>query len=370
MKKILFLTPSTGLGGAERQAILLAKSLSTEHDVSFLCMHFSKTDYQVPDKLNGSNVSVYIIESCYPKNYWSRLIRTCQLCKFFLGHRFDSILAYQYEMNVTLGLLDYLFHFKRIIWNQRDEGLGTVSTFINKLSVKRYNHFIANSVGGADYLKRKLSIDKKRISIIPNGIDIKSSLPKDVWRLQNGYKKNEVLACMVANIQSNKDHITLIEAWEKIVSKGIQAKLLLVGYYGNTYEKCLNLIREKHLENYIVFTGPCNDVGSLLNAMDMSILSSPSEGLSNTMLETMAIGIPFIGSKIPSIESLLGENYPYLFPVGNANTLASLIEEILNNKEKAQLISDNNKLLVESNFSVNKLKERTKKIIFDEPNKI
>lgn len=359
MKKILIVSPSTGLGGAERQAILLSELLEGDNKISFLCFHSKRDKNQVPLAFSNSSVKVHVIKSFFPSSYLARLFRTIQLFLFLLTKHYDCILAYQYEMNVTIGLLDYILRFKKIIWNQRDEGLGVFKTKINQLAVRRYKKFIANSEGGANYLIKTFGVNSKQIVVIPNGVCIRIKTDRDSWRVKNNFDKTDVLACMVANIHSNKDHETLIRAWGILKDRDIHAKLLLVGFYGNTYEKVKSLILELGLDNSIFLPGHTEDVGSLLNAMDISVLSSPSEGLSNTMLESMAVGIPFVGSRIPAITDVLGGDYPYTFPLKDANTLASILEDIIKDPEKSKLWVSHNKKIIEDSYSIEKLKEKT-----------
>jgi glycosyltransferase involved in cell wall biosynthesis len=77
------------------------------------------------------------------------------------------------------------------------------------------------------------------------------------------------------------------------------------------------------------FVGDVDDVAGLLRASDLSVLSSPAEGCSNAVLESMAAGLPVVGTDVPGIRDALGEDQgELLVPIGDADALGAALSRL------------------------------------------
>jgi len=367
--KILFILPSTDMGGAERQSIVLAYNLSTKDniDVSFLCFENGNGDKAVCCLLETYKIKYKIIKSYNPdkRGIIGRLLRLFLLLKHLLRSNYDVIMPYMYEMNLYIGIIRKFINAKVCVWNQRDEGFNGKSTLANRLSLKNYDLFISNSNGGALFLINKLYVDREKVHIIENGImPLKIKLNRNDWRCINEYQENEVLSCMLANIHRDKDHKTIIKAWKLVTNEIPTAKLLLVGKKGDTFEELNKYVEEIGLTNSIKFTGRVNDIGSLLNAVDISILSSKSEGTSNAVLESMSMSLPFIGTNIPGIRDIVGNNMiKYLFLPNDYIKAAELIIDFIKHKDLRNSAGLENKQTITTKYSIEKLGENTLNVL-------
>ena len=77
------------------------------------------------------------------------------------------------------------------------------------------------------------------------------------------------------------------------------------------------------------------------------------------MLETLFLGVPFVGTRITGITQVLGEDYPFLFDYMNSEELTSIIIDIYNNQSKAQNIAKTIHKKVSLDYSVEALYDRT-----------
>ena len=71
------------------------------------------------------------------------------------------------------------------------------------------------------------------------------------------------------------------------------------------------------------------DVPSLMNAADVLVLPSSREGLSRSVIEAQAVGLPVLGADVRGIRGLLNEDRGVLYPVGNVVGLAESLDRIL-----------------------------------------
>jgi glycosyltransferase involved in cell wall biosynthesis len=135
---------------------------------------------------------------------------------------------------------------------------------------------------------------------------------------------------MVANVHALKDHVTLLHAWRKVVStferQQRRALLVLAGRHDGAYEAVASLAAELKLNGPVRFAGHVSDVSGLLNASDVSVFSSRSEGCPNAVLESMAAGLPVAATDVRGIREVVGPTgAQFLTPVGDADSLATVL---------------------------------------------
>lgn len=364
-KVVIFILDSTGLGGAEKQAVILAEALSLN---MFMCKFvlFGNQEGAATVLLKEKGLEYVIFPSICKqftlKPFW--LIRF----KLFLNKlKGDILMPYTYGPNKLVSLL-YLLSIKKptIIWNQRDEGFGIKVNSLLKITIQRsVKHYIANSRGAKKYLLSELDVPESKISVIYNGVRIKMpSLSKDEWRKRNGFKTESFLVCMIANIHHNKDHKTLVKAFKIFHDDVKDSFLIFVGKKYDEYENLILLIKSLDLEGSILFLNEIKDIENVLNSTDLKVLSSRSEGLPNSIIEAMKIGTPVTGTDVPGIVEALGIEYSkYLARPSNVEELSSRLLYFYKNKERVKDLVIKNKSRAELLFSIEKLVEETVKCL-------
>jgi glycosyltransferase involved in cell wall biosynthesis len=356
---IVFVIPYTELGGAERQAVYLAEELRDkfEAQISFIC--FGNKAGKLTELLDNLDFKYKIIDIGYRKNFIAFIFNLIlYLPKFILTVRRlkpDVLMPFTYRANIYVGILRKILKVRICIWNQRDAGLWAKYNALSRLAVGNTDLFIANSQSGADFLTDIFKVPKDRTKVILNGIKVIHPLvSREDWRHEHGFSDDDFLVCMIANLHENKDHTTLLYAWSLVVANHPKSKLLLAGRDGGTRERLTQLAKELKIEDSVCFQGMVDDVNSLLHAMDLSVLSSVSEGTSNSILESMAAGLPVIGTDIPSIRCLLCRD-ECLFGSGQPNELAQRMSGMMDSEEKRREIGLSNKNTIEQRFSVEKM---------------
>ena len=153
-----------------------------------------------------------------------------------------------------------------------------------------------------DYHARMAWISPERIRVIYNGVDPQKFAPRPeartLLRKRFGLPENRFIVGTVGRMVPIKDHPTLLRAVEILVQRGVDAHALLVGS-GPELERNKSLVSASpNLSGRVTFTGTSKDVRDLLRAMDAFALPSISEGMSNTLLEAMATGLPVIATSV------------------------------------------------------------------------
>lgn len=184
---------------------------------------------------------------------------------------------------------------------------------------------------------------------IHNGLDpaaLKTETSPAVLRRQYGVPEDAVVIGMLGNILSWKGQETLIRAIAELRRRQPNVWCFFVGDVppsGRTYESSLrDLIDRLDLEDRIVFTGFQRNVADFLMMFDIAVHASISpEPFGRVVLEAMACRKPFIGSRAGAIPELVEEGRTGLtFPPGDANALASAIEQLIADPAEARRMGE------------------------------
>lgn len=320
-RRVIFVLGNLELGGAERQALILAKHLLQHEHAEVEVWGFNRSgpvaaiceQHRIPAR-------VVPLEQPFDLRRLTRRLRDAQP---------DILLPYTLLPNVVCGLVWQRAGARLCVWNQRDEGIATLDPKWQQRAAQQTPRFISNSPTGAQYLIRQLNVDPEKVRVIPNGIEpSRSQSDRRTWRDRLEIDDATFVACMVANVHANKDHETLLKAWRLVVDALKQrAVLVLAGRHYGAYESLADLTNELGIAGHVRFAGFVGDVAGLLGAVDLGVFSSRSEGCPNGVLECMAAGLAVVGTDVEGIRALTGDS-AFLAPPGNAERFAQLILEL------------------------------------------
>jgi glycosyltransferase involved in cell wall biosynthesis len=281
---------------------------------------------------------------------FSRLLRAA---------RPDILLPYTLIPNVVCGLVWQRTGARLCVWNQRDEGIFTLNPKWQQRATQQTPQFISNSEAGARYLIEKLNIDRAKVRVIPNGIEISQpQSDRSAWRARLDIDDTAFVACMVANLHANKDHETLLKAWRLVVDAlKRDAVLVLAGRHYGAYESLVELTIELELSKSVRFAGQVSDVAGLLSAVDLGVFSSRSEGCPNGVLECMAAGLAVVGTDIEAIREIVGEKF--LAPPGDAARFAKIILELAGDPDLCAIIGAANQSRIKEHYNAQRMCEDT-----------
>ena len=107
------------------------------------------------------------------------------------------------------------------------------------------------------------------------------------------------------------------------------------------------------------FSGERFDVPRLLAAADLALLTSRSEGLSNTILEAMACGLPVLATDVGGNAELVNDGETgYLLPVHEADPIAARVTKLLQDIPLAEKMGRRGREILEERYSLESLVER------------
>lgn len=204
--------------------------------------------------------------------------------------------------------------------------------------------------------------NRKILFLIPNGVNVekfKPSIDKEIAKKELGFE-NRKIVIFVGRLNVQKGLEYLLEAFRKI---DISGKLLIILGEGTLKEKLQKRAEEIGINDKVWFGGNRENVVPYLQASDVFVLPSLSEGLPIALLEAMACGLPVIVSKVGgNIDIVENEINGYIIEPRNTEQIKIYLEYILKNKEKADLMSKRNREKIVENYSCEVVVEKYLKL--------
>jgi sugar transferase (PEP-CTERM/EpsH1 system associated) len=178
-----------------------------------------------------------------------------------------------------------------------------------------------------DFHSSRTGFPAKRMLVIHNGVDSQRFCPDAAARARSRRElrvaDDDFCIGAVGNLTPVKDYSTLLQAME-CVGESIRNWRLVIAGEGPERERLQSFIAARpQLKNRVLFLGLSSRVSELLNAMDVYVLSSLIEGISNSVLEAMATGLPVVITATGgNPETVVDNESGLLFPVGDFGALA------------------------------------------------
>ena len=356
------------LGGAEREALLLTSYLRNDYQAKAVIFGFRPIGL-LADLCQSQYIPYHILPKP-PITYTIASWPGAALFAWYLRKsHIQILLSFTTYPNLISSLAWRWGGVKLCIWNQLDEGKGFKGRRIEKFAFRRASCFVANSPTGVTVLE-KYGISPDKISIIPNGIELnKPQKNRGTWRKQFNLTEDIFIACMVATLSKYKDHETLLRAWRIVfdLAPSPSPHLLLVGRLSDSSSYLINLSHDLGINSVVHFLGEEKDVAGILNAVDLGLYSSTSEGLPNAILEYMAAGLPLIATDLPGVRMAIGSTNSSncLVPVGDAQLMAIRILEFLGNPKFRDFIAKENRKRINAYFTPEIMTEKMVRLILE-----
>ena len=169
------------------------------------------------------------------------------------------------------------------------------------------------------------------------------------------------LVGVVARLEPEKGHPTLLEAWPKVLRAVPDAYLLIVGE-GSRREALEAQARELRIAHRVVFTGRRDDVPAVTAALDVAVLPSYREAQGLSILEAMALSRPVVASNVGGIPEMIEDGRTgLLVPPHDADALAAAIIRLLKDHPFADTIGRAGHDLVHDRFCVELMVEPSRR---------
>lgn len=211
------------------------------------------------------------------------------------------------------------------------------------------------------YLKQKIGVDASRITQIYNGVDTDRFRPaqgaKPYLPVAEGFADDRsVIIGTVGRFQAVKDQMNLAEGFIQLLEQHPDhkktARLVMIGD-GPLRKPVLERLAVAGYADQVWAPGPRDDVNALLPALDLFVLPSRTEGISNTLLEAMSSGLPVIATAVGGNPELVvdGETGT-LIPAADSQALADALLQYLWKPDLLKTHGSAGRKRVEAHFSI------------------
>ena len=243
------------------------------------------------------------------------------------------------------------------------DGLKKKYVLLRKLVNPFAHQYIAVSAELANWMIQTVGIHADRLTQIYNGVDLQRFYPRDGSRPSLGppgfISSENLVVGTVGRMETVKNQLTLVEAFVNLLEREPKARerlrLVIVGD-GPLRTEAEKLLRDANADRLAWLPGERNDVPEVMRGLDLFVLPSLREGISNTILEAMASGLPVVATRVGGNSELVEEGKTgMLVPASDPVAMAEAIWKYATISEMSTRHGQAGRKKAETQFSLEKM---------------
>jgi len=343
--KILFITDTLQAGGRERQLVELLKSLQIRKDIVCRLIVLSKNIYY--SHVNKFNFKIYYLERKIKNDpvIFMKLYRITKEFQPDIIHSWESMCSiYAIPVAKLAGVKFINGAIRNAPLKLKVLEKGWVRS---KIIFPFADVILANSLAGL----KAYGVPPNKAYCIYNGFDflrVKNLREPEEIRHQFNITTSKVVG-MIGRFCDKKDYKTFILSAMHILKRRDDVTFLAIGE-GPTSEECRQMVT-LNFKDRIKFLDKQEDIESIVNVFDVGVLATYTEGISNAIMEYMALAKPVVvtdggGTK----ELVLNGKTGFLVKPSNVQDMVKKIEYLLNDPKLATSMGNAGKVRIEKEF--------------------
>jgi glycosyltransferase involved in cell wall biosynthesis len=362
VRTILYLSTSSGPGGAERVVSNLAASLDPDRFRAILCLF---RPGWIQERSESRGVRTYVIPT-QGMTDWRWALRFKKLLR---QEQADLIHAHEFDANVQGAFVAAIsgiplvatVHGKNYFWERLRRRLAY-------RWVSRHATMVAVSQNLKQFIVEQVGVSADRIKVVYNGVDVLPPCePAEVDRCRKelGLSETDQVVGMVGNLYPVKGHQYLIDSIPEVLKECPDTSFVFAGR-GLLEPELKEQVHRLGLDKRVFFLGLRQDIPRILATFNVFVLPSLSEGLSMAILEAMVAGKPVVATQVGgNPELVLNGETGFLVPPKDSHALASCLVTLLTNKAQAAQLAEKGKNRAEGQFSLETM-VRAYQTLYDE----
>lgn len=243
-----------------------------------------------------------------------------RLLRFVRHSRADVVQTWMYHADLLGGVAARLLGFDAVLWairnlrfnrGRRSWSARAACWLCARLSKTMPVAIVSCSTQAAIEHRRR-GYAAHKLLVIPNGYDCAQLRPdKPAGQLVRsgwGILPTQFLVGMVARWDPLKDHANLLAALQALAREHDHVRCALIGPGMHEDNRALSELLQRHaLRSKVVLAGPRDDIGAVMNALDLHVLSSLGEAFPNVVAEAMACGTPCVVTDVGDASVIVGD---------------------------------------------------------------
>lgn len=377
--RLLKVVTNFSSGGTEGQVHKLSQALDHNLvDLQFACL---KEFGPFLDDLKAAGIPVqeFPIGTFYQARTYSMIWR---LAMFMRRERIQICHSYNFYSNLVAVPAARLAGVPVVLTSIRDRGvyLTPMQKRVQRWTCKFADRILVNANAIQSWLCDQ-GVPAHKIDVLKNGIDMRpfeAAKTASGIRRELGIPRDARLVIMLARLNPQKGIDELLNAAQLIRKRHPDVHFLIVGeklqfrngeiFRDSDYHEHLHELSERlGVSGYVWFTGHRSDVAALLSQSSLSVLPSHSEGLSNSLIESMAAGLPLVATDVGGNPELIRHGVNgLLVPVRDVAALTAAINAILDDPALATRYGEASLRFCHEQFSMSKMVAATQDIYLRE----
>jgi glycosyltransferase involved in cell wall biosynthesis len=354
--KVLLLIPTLDQSGAEKQFALLAARLArSEFDVHAVALTRGGS-YESMIREAGVRLTVLNKRLKFdPGALW-------RLKQLVDDERPDILHCWIFAANAYGRLIAGGSPRPRVVISERcvDSWKSPWQTWLDRRQIRRTARLVGNSQSVADFY-HALGVPLQKIVVIPNGVETPAARrPRDDrrWPPEFEIPPDARVIGFAGRLAPQKRVQDLVWGLQLLKQLTDRVVMILIGE-GPERQNLVDLARHMGCDNLVRFVGQRADAADLIAQLDVFWLGSEFEGMSNSLMEAMAAGVPVVASDIPPNRELVVDGETgFLVKVGDSVGLAQFTDRILADADLARRLGSAGRLRMRDGFSVERMVER------------
>ncbi len=358
-----------GVGGLENGLVNLINRLPADrYRHAIICLTDS-TEFS--QRIQRQAVAIYQIHK-QPGQDPASFVKVYQLLKQLkpaIVHT-RNLAAIEYQLCAFFARVPYRLQGEHG-WDVFDpDGRNVKYQWLRRLLGVIIHRFIPLSLQLEDYLRTRVGIPAAKITRICNGVDTQVFYPRQTMRQLpaecDALWNDKILIGTVGRMHGVKDQLTLVQAFIKACADSPlfsdRARLMLVGD-GPLREPAKAMLAEQGLLEKAWLPGERHDIAVILRSLDIFVLPSKAEGISNTILEAMATGLPVIATAVGGNPELVVEHKTgYLVAKEDVVALSTALLDLVVDDDKRRQWGLAAYQRIQDEFSLDSMVERYQQV--------
>jgi len=352
------------VGGLENGLINLVNHTAGD---SFRHAIVSMTDYtEFRQRIQRTDIPIFSLQKRNGHDFsvYGRLLRILRSLHPDIVHT-RNLGTLEYQVMAALGGFGPRIHGEHGRDVDDPDGLNFKYNLLRRAIRPLVDRYIAVSKDLANWLTKVVGIPAGRVTRVCNGVDTDRFRPAVSPRPRlgpDGFAScSTILLGTVGRMEPVKDPLTLARAFVRLVTADPNARervrLAVIGD-GTLRRETLQILSAAGVEKLAWIAGERNDIPDLLGSLDLFVLPSLREGISNTILEAMASGLPVVATNVGGNPELVVDGETgMLVPPSNPVTMADAIRSYLKDPVKLQRHGQAGRKRAVEHFSIEKMVE-------------
>jgi glycosyltransferase involved in cell wall biosynthesis len=348
--------------GTEKHLLKLVSRMDKQRYECYVCAFAADNEILRQFNQAGATTLLLPLERIYGL---AALKQARRLFRFIKRHGIDVVQLFHFASEIFGLLVARLARVPVVITSKRD--MGFLNNRWHNLALRLVDPLIDRTICVSEAVMKELASHKllnpKKAVVIYNGVEI-GEFPnrangRGEGKRRLGLHPQAPVVMVVANLRPIKDFETFVAAAHKVSQAQPDARFVIVGKDGvipSYQEKIKTQAQQLGLNGNLIFLGGRSDVPHLLSLSDICVLTSLSEGFSNTLLEYMAATKPVVATDAGgNREAVIHGETGFVVPQKSASRTAEAILKLLNDEELAASMGKAGRQRIEKFFLMDKM---------------